>query len=463
MYQVRPQRCPFIFYALLLTPFFRIAKELIHKIRAYWSANDLVAELVIRIEGIWVKTEVQIEALKSIRTRSNQRIQEFHEECYRRLQVKLYTTSAEIETVTDDRIETMSLKGLTLNHGSRQKSRYALLEGHLKNTIRELEAWHAVFDPSWFLIPLHKDEAFESDLQLHPIDGEKHEDVDVVVSIRAAIRSTEPSSSSSIFLGLGALSSDLETLQNSTISTATLASTGSKVIVDTTAYPGETDQGEALKHVRDLARVLSCSQPDTLGLLQCLGVLKLYAPNGALEQFQYIFALPRQIVTSPSSLRTVLQRDSPSLDDKYRIAQSLTRGVAAVHCSDFVHKNIRPDTTLVFHETAGTSTKTYLVGFERSRPASAGTSLMGDMAWERNLYRHPARQGIRPEHAYLMQYDIYNLGVCLLELGMWSSLVLSSEPPKPGSLLPIDDLISMKNSSKAAWEIKGILFDLASS
>jgi hypothetical protein len=37
--------------------------------------------------------------------------------------------------------------------------------------------------------------------------------------------------------------------------------------------------------------------------------------------------------------------------------------------------------------------------------------------------RHPARQGLRLLDEYVMQHDIYSLGVCLLEIGLWRTLV----------------------------------------
>jgi hypothetical protein len=49
--------------------------------------------------------------------------------------------------------------------------------------------------------------------------------------------------------------------------------------------------------------------------------------------------------------------------------------------------------------------------------------LSGDADWAKNLYRHPQRQGSRIRERYVMQHDIYSLGVCLLEIGLWSSLV----------------------------------------
>jgi hypothetical protein len=40
-----------------------------------------------------------------------------------------------------------------------------------------------------------------------------------------------------------------------------------------------------------------------------------------------------------------------------------------------------------------------------------------------NIYRHPQRQGLQLEKRYHMGHDIYSLGVCLLELGLWESLI----------------------------------------
>ena len=68
---------------------------------------------------------------------------------------------------------------------------------------------------------------------------------------------------------------------------------------------------------------------------------------------------------------------------------------------------------------------------------------------------------MKPEHAYVMQHDIYSLGVCLLEIGLWSSFVLTSEPPQPGPLLDISRELSMRNALQAAWDIKRLLVSLA--
>lgn len=52
------------------------------------------------------------------------------------------------------------------------------------------------------------------------------------------------------------------------------------------------------------------------------------------------------------------------------------------------------------------------------------TQRIGDAAPDKNLYRHPSRQGINPELNYTMQHDVYSLGVCLLEIGLWKTFVI---------------------------------------
>lgn len=47
-----------------------------------------------------------------------------------------------------------------------------------------------------------------------------------------------------------------------------------------------------------------------------------------------------------------------------------------------------------------------------------------DQKWHRTLYQHPRRQGAFPEDRYSIEHDMYSLGVCLLEIGLWTSFVV---------------------------------------
>jgi hypothetical protein len=95
----------------------------------------------------------------------------------------------------------------------------------------------------------------------------------------------------------------------------------------------------------------------------------------------------------------------------------------------------------------------YLVGFENFRREEGRTHRTGDDAIERNLYRHPSRQGSSPREDYIMQHDIYSLGVCLLEVGLWQSFIEYREPDGAPTLA--DHLgIPEKTGRQAANQLK---------
>jgi serine/threonine protein kinase len=435
---------------------------LIRKYQAFKNANDRIAELIIKIEGVWVKTETQIDTLREIRDSVNDGLLVFQEECLRRLLVKLGLASVEIQAFIGSDSDTLTLKNLSINVTPLRKVQYSIVEKHLRRTVHDLEAWHAIFDPSWFLISRIADTRIDRVLTQRTGAKASQSEVNVVKAIREVIRDIKSADEPriSIFRDNKFLSPDRILLPESSLALTHLSGTSSEVIVDLTDFPGDVDKSSAAMHVRDLGRLLSQSQPSTLGLLQCIGVVKIRDTAGQLSQFEFAFSIPPAL-KNPASLRRLLMQPPVSLDAKYCLSKSIARSVMAVHSADFVHKNIRPDTIVVFEENGNPLPVSFLVGFERFRPRAAGTNLTGDMAWEKNLYRHPSRQGIKPEHAYVMQHDVYSLGVCLLEIGLWSSFVTSSVPPQPGPLLDISEKLTMRNTLQAASDIKALLVTLA--
>lgn len=133
-----------------------------------------------------------------------------------------------------------------------------------------------------------------------------------------------------------------------------------------------------------------------------------------------------------------------------------------LHSASFVHKNIRPETVLTTDSGAS-----YLVGFSRFRPAAGYTYMLGDTLWNQNLYRHPTRQGMVPEEMYNMHHDVYSLGVCLLEIGVWTSFVqYAIGPDGKEAILPglheIAAVPQMRDERKRAFELKRVLTGVAS-
>lgn len=61
-----------------------------------------------------------------------------------------------------------------------------------------------------------------------------------------------------------------------------------------------------------------------------------------------------------------------------------------------------------------------------------------------------------------MRHDIYSIGVCLLEIGLWSLFVnYLNDQTIPSSELPITNMLAAKNKRKVAVGIKSVFVDLA--
>jgi hypothetical protein len=125
---------------------------------------------------------------------------------------------------------------------------------------------------------------------------------------------------------------------------------------------------------------------------------------------------------------------SHSLDSRYRHARQVCDTVFSVFTSGLVHKNIRTNTILLVIEddekTAAPTTPAelgnpYLTTWTLLRKASGLTSGPGASGKVEDFYRHPKRQGIQPEQRYNFGHDIYSLGVCLLEIGLWEPFFTS--------------------------------------
>ncbi|KAH7163003.1 hypothetical protein B0J13DRAFT_615609 [Dactylonectria estremocensis] len=193
--------------------------------------------------------------------------------------------------------------------------------------------------------------------------------------------------------------------------------------------------------VRELAQKLSCADPLTFGLLNCKGAMRITDPRqpSFIHSFDLFFRIPDGLEI-PQSLRQVFllypggTSSAFSITRRIRVAQQLAKSISYVHTFNFVHKSISPESVLLLEDVESSRSATFLVGFDRFRSADGATVLLGDSAWHQNIYRHPSRQGDYPEDTYRMQHDIYSLGVCLLEIGLWESFVEypSDTTPSPG-------------------------------
>jgi hypothetical protein len=108
----------------------------------------------------------------------------------------------------------------------------------------------------------------------------------------------------------------------------------------------------------------------------------------------------------------------------------------------FVHKGIRPENAFCLDDNPSRLGPFYLIGFEHTRLADGRTNRAGESDLWKDIYKHPSRQGLYPYEDYCMQHDIYSLGVCLLEIGLWKSFItydMGSTPKLDTKVLDIDE------------------------
>lgn len=436
------------------------------------QADVQLQEASLCIQDCWIKIEHQISALRSVWETLDEQFQVHQNSVLQVLQGKLQNAIGKLDSLIRIRSEIVSSnKTIGKNSEARRLKYAAFAKASLDGIIDDLRKWQKMFDPSWFFLA-----RMAGPLIDHQFTEEKaaaSKAVSTVRQMREAHRVHGKSSvsSASIFLQAGYEIMGREPIKFSSASMG--FNSGQPVIVDHIPVSWQTDLGAAMKDVRDLARVLSNVDPALFGLLRCSGVLKVQDHCAAnIIRFDLIYPIPHGLgQTTPFSLRSLLSDRNKKypLDERFHLAVSLARSIVFLHSSRIVHKSISPENIIVLRNpsaTLDTLGNTSLVGFERFRFADGRTYMSGDSLWEKNLYRHPGRQGVHPEELYLMQHDIYSLGVVLLEIGLWSSFVTYSEDQNslaPGSELPISHLIGSKDQRKAAAEIKTILVGLAKS
>lgn len=360
-------------------------------ILAYKHSDSRLQELSLRVEGIWLKTELQINVIIDIfsphsqPTPRQERLLCFQQSCFDTLGSKLQSYLVKLKGLTGvdlyDGIDVYATPAITKII---PRMRYAIFEKHLEGLVVELERWQSIFDPSWYL--LTRIVSPEVDKVLEQTESDNTAQIQTVSNlhdIRAIVRPTSqeksPPHSDTIpqrkvpFLPPDSIHDQCAIANESGLQIGRTVDSDEVVVLDTTAYHEDSHPQTIATTVRQIARLLSIDDPFAMGFLKCLGLVKLKE-----NQFQYVLALPKQ--QPPRLLRSLLYLQSPSLDAKFRIARNLAKTIMSLHAANFVHKNIRPETVIVQDDSDGEMSQAYLVGFEQLRPDLSHSSLVADVS-----------------------------------------------------------------------------------
>ncbi|KAK3315976.1 hypothetical protein B0H66DRAFT_560058 [Apodospora peruviana] len=461
---------------------FKYGQELRRLCSALKRAESEVSERALRLDNGWLRITHQLNFLRRVQHMMDEEHQEVYEQT-----LQMFSTKLEIVTLMLKRMVKSAapqhqadddntcrgpipISELTIKP---QRFKYARQKESLDKAIEDLEIWQRTADLSWFLLLKIADPRVDAALarpDAHENGSSSGADSDAMsmtstanlipstVMIRAGLddsQSLGPRSS-----GLTLNPDELAKMQVSSIPYCgkqlvmahrqhSNGNTSSYILNYIQCYP-PSKYATIKKDTRDLARKLNHNDPDTFGLLSCKGfatesaedslsstpvtVIGLGSDTGAgniQEQqhrnvrFTLVFRIPSGLSNDARSLRELLvSTPAPkSLTARFDIARALARSVSYVHTFGFVHKSVRPESVICFSSSESQHMSIFLAGFENFRRDEGWTQRHGDDAVHKNMYRHPSRQGTNPREDYMMQHDIYSLGVCLLEIGLWRSFI----------------------------------------
>lgn len=192
--------------------------------------------------------------------------------------------------------------------------------------------------------------------------------------------------------------------------------------------PYQQDTKEMIReNVRTLTRKLGRVQPDR-GILKLVGFTDNVA-SGA-SSFHLIFTGSFDDRHPPIVLKNSLdQEEKPSLNFRLSLCYQLASAVLETQTLGLVHKNIRPENIILLNLpptqlSNQSATSAFLSGWHYARKVEKGvTNYTNEVSIERRIYQHPERQLPRSDKEYSMAHDVYSLGVCMLEILTWESLL----------------------------------------
>jgi hypothetical protein len=201
--------------------------------------------------------------------------------------------------------------------------------------------------------------------------------------------------------------------------------------LDVTSLPRLSEKA-VLDRVQKLAAVLLENENLDSRVPHCLGYIK--DRDDERTRFGYVFEKPAGVDPSsvPISLLQLLSDKNvakPSLTKRVSLAVAIAQSLNFMHAINWLHKSISSDNVLFFANGGKIDYSTpFVSGFNYSRPAhSEEMTEIPRRDARRDIYRHPNAQKEvaerRPtKNHYQKTYDIYSLGVVMMEIALWQPI-----------------------------------------
>ncbi|RGP72385.1 het-s domain-containing [Fusarium longipes] len=380
----------------------KCGKYLVQACKDYDQTDAIINELCVRIEICWSRIASQLEIVKELEHGLNEDDQKLQTRILRILRSKLEAAIAAIS------------KSEKYGSSKRVKALHFLsLRETLESTVADLESWQQRFEPSWFQVIKTAPPAVDQVLQNSPKVGGRNREEPAYEGLK--FRQAFGENRSDLLAEKVLATLETEPILHCNAVFATKKEDNKRFILDSVSSTNVT-----LRDARQLASRLRDSNPFTFGTLKCRGIVRL--PKK--ESLVFVFRLPEGYDKVQSCRQLLLSGYMPhSLTMRLKIARQLVTAVYYIHLYEFVHKSITPETILLLGQSEQTNNDLVvcLVGFQLLRHVETPTNT-SKANQKDSVYQHPSRAS-GAGTTFVMQHDIYSLGVCLLEIGLWQSIV----------------------------------------
>ena len=184
----------------------------------------------------------------------------------------------------------------------------------------------------------------------------------------------------------------------------------------------------SISSIEELTILLMAPKPDEFCIPTCLGYSILQGGDEKLRP-ALIFKNPAGIDprAQPISLLQALHNHpKPCLTHRLALAHKIAQCLLYLHSVNWLHKALRSSNILFFPSPdAELDVRSpYITGFDNSRrsrfnEATTEVPRVGSM----EVYRHPDTQLDGPMLSYRKTFDIYSLGLILVEIAHWKPIV----------------------------------------
>jgi hypothetical protein len=305
----------------------------------------------------------------------------------------------------------------------------------LSTTVEDMKALLAAERETGLYTGIHT----ETDGETAKLGLQLHETIERVTSF--AVQMSSKRAKQSMFLDTHGTSS-LRLLTNEDDGFRTSAILNEKPIwiewrsYNTIAVPGDAGPAEfhpdpqSVQNVERLAWLLSQQdRPDSFRLPTCLG----YIEDSREHRFGIVL---RSWSGRPQSLLSRLETSDIGISGRCMIARQIAASLLYLHAVNWLHKGLRSAGILLGEDKSSPGTdegRVLMSGFGFSRPSDNSFTSSGpphDSKW--SVYCHPAYLDTDRKSGYRKSYDIYSLGIILIEIALWKPIDQILEPLHSG-------------------------------